>query len=109
MNFEIGKLVDLNIFDPLEEGPRQIVLADHLDQRRIGIGVRYHGKPRLPFAAVAQPDTDGSAVVVDQDFFDMMDGTNLPAVMNVSTLQDLRDGMRAAARQLRLLIAGNHL
>ena len=39
----------------------------------------------------------------------MMHRTDLPAVADISTLQDLGDGMRTAARQLGLLVAGDQL
>jgi hypothetical protein len=45
----------------------------------------------------------------DQNLFNMVNGANLTAVLNVGALEHLRDGMSATARQLRLFIAGNHL
>src|SRR4029077_1097665 len=97
MNLKIRKLVDLDAFDPFSEISRQIFFADHFDKRRIRIAIRDHRDPGLPFATVTQTDPH-SASVRDEDFFHMVNRSNLTAVVNVSALQDLRDGMGASAR-----------
>ena len=109
MDLEIGKLIDLNIFYPLDESTRQKILADHLDESRIRIAAANHRQPGFPFAPVAQTHADGAATVVHKNLFDMMHGANLPAVAHVGALQHLSDRVRAAARQLRLFIAGDQL
>ena len=107
MNLETGKLIRLNIFDALHKGARQMLIADHFNESRIRIGIRNHGKPGSPFPSVAQAHS-GSAAVFHQNLFHMVNRANLAAVMHIGPLQHLCDGMRPAARQLRLFLAGNH-
>ena len=73
-------------------------VLEHVDKRRIRIAVRNHGHASFPFPPITQPHAGYASIVIDKDFFHMMDGADLPAAVNVSTLQYLRDRMRAAAR-----------
>src|SRR6266403_1700973 len=107
MHLEIRKLIEMNIFNPLDESARQVILADHLDKSRIRIAAGNHGQPRLPLAPVTQPHACCASVVVHENLFNVMYGADLTAAMYVSPLQYLRDRMGPATRQLRLFVAGN--
>src|SRR5262249_34639228 len=81
--------------------------APHSDEVRLRSRVRAPGAPGFPPAPVTKPHA-GGASVCDQFFFRVVTRAILTAVVDISALQDLRDGMRASARQLRLFVTGDH-
>src|SRR5919106_6060165 len=101
MNLKPRELVELDAFDPFTKRFWQVLRADHLDKRRIGINIGYHGQLGLPFASIAQPYACDSAFL-EQNFLDSVHGANLPSVTDIGPLQHLSDGMRSAAREFRL-------
>ena len=109
MDLKVRKLVELDVFDPLDKSPRQIILADHFDQSRVRIRIRHHRQARPPFAAIAQANTDGASVVINENLLDVMHRANLPAAMDVRALQHLSNRVRTAARKLGFFVARDHL